>query len=831
MRKKLMILSTATSLIACASVVSCNGIKNQKETEEQLKKELNELAQKINSTNLSYDNQSDVLSSSVKKSDIKINLENKNKYNFEITKLEANDTEGKLKVTFKINQKDNTTVFSDEHTIEWKGFKIKQNSDQDTQINSFDAFYDEVKDSLRIIPGKETEFVEKIKTEIDLWWSRSEKQFIYEPKGTVPNFRDKSSYKPLLEVSGLAQTDFQFANPEAPTFVEGKFTKISNKIQFKIEGEKVVLTFKIAKFIKNKEPEVSEKIYTLEVDFPSKDALEIDEKAKEATFDYPDIKNTYIKDFDESKLVKKAPDGFEFSYFKAVPSEETNDVTIIYKIKKTGTNIENKRNQHFDLKGWKLTPEQEQELEEKKNQLSSIFEKMTLHFADEMAYQFVVANKAVENDNKPNFVIKNLKTNDYGFKFISVEEKEVNNARKWFVKIKLWTNLNKDVFIEKDKEVDLKAYSRGINPHGLTADEQKNYLQDKLDNLKLNPKFSKDKYFIENGKYNELSNESYWLSNPLRELALHFQNNKKADEKHTVEVVASFKDWTESPKVTKEIEIDLSKTGVQIHNEKNPDKPWQDVLAPQRTIPDQDISKDLILPSDWKGTDKDDTDIPNNKIQYKKPIEEWKSKGLYTTKAILDDYKAGKNKEPFLQSFIIDKKGDVWSFKSTTRFLPNKKQNLFQNEQQLIVISDFKSEIGHDSVKITLLTVQELKSKDFSSLVSARVNVSVDPNQKDPQEFNKKLVNTNWMKDKIQWKKESKATITGQENMTLEQAKQDNDLHSKVKIENLPSGWKITKAVINTNKKGQKQTLGVVFSKDDLSTFQINFQIEQFKTN
>ncbi|MEE3928467.1 hypothetical protein V2E24_02670 [Mycoplasmopsis ciconiae] len=100
-----------------------------------------------------------------------------------------------------------------------------------------------------------------IKEKKNFWYDRFTGNIIYS-EGETPSWKegtDKDNV--ILSASSVKElgNGYQLANSENPTYIkEGqKFKNISTKLSYEVKGDKLILTYKLAKYIKGSNPEIS----------------------------------------------------------------------------------------------------------------------------------------------------------------------------------------------------------------------------------------------------------------------------------------------------------------------------------------------------------------------------------------------------------------------------------------------------------------------------------------------------------------------------------------------------------------------------------------------
>lgn len=691
-----------------------------------------------------------------------------------------------------------------------KDQKDKENTNKENPVenktNEADKFGDETEGLIQLINSNVKYFNEacsNIKDYVFIY-ARNNKT-IYAYKSTNAG-GSQIDWKNLNEEYAIAKindtnysSNYQLANNQNPI----KNDKINNFLNVSVDADKnVILTYKTAIFGNNIVVSTKEFKVTLGkiLDDQSLKKVELlNEKTKEVSFDYKDKANTYVKDANLDLIIKNIPSGYSLSKYKAVINEETNDITIIFKIKKDGTNIENEKNQSYVITGWKKTQAMIDKENEAINKLNEELNKVIVQYLDEKAYVFVQKNKAILNyENKPNFVVSGYDESLYSMKLSDL------NVDKNEIKVKLIVKNNESVKNSKVITIS-KEFKTGINPHSMTEDEQKTYLENSLKDNVIYPYYSKDKTYIERLETDKLNDKSYFIKTKNNSLEYVYSKLRKDGDKYFVNVEVSFKDWPESIKVNKDLEIDLSIKGLDIINEariKRNQEPLQDQFAPSSTLDPEykatfDLSKFVETPQDEYLTN----DLAA-KIVQEKLIKSLKDKQL----SLMNEEIAKeiiKQGDKFIAAQLYDPK-----FKDKPEYKLYAFVNAicFTEKQQFMVFS--KPEIVDNkiiSIKVSFVSIQNANANDFSAVSSTRVKVSEVYNG---EALFQKYLLTNALKNEVVLEvsnKNLKPSEVKKEDIIIKQKPEGYNLEI-VELKPYDSKKKLTVYIVLKNADGSKET-------------------------
>ncbi|WP_373438781.1 hypothetical protein [Metamycoplasma equirhinis] len=513
---------------------------------------------------------------------------------------------------------------------------------------------------------------------------------------------------------------YQLINAKEP-LQKGK-NKFSSILDLETKEESgnisIKVTFKTGIFNKDKLI-ISKETFELNIDTVyGEEGLKVEEAAKITTFSYPNISDVFVKDADIEKIVKNIPEGYELSYYKPAINVETNDITIIYKLKSKTTGVTNLRNKFYVIKGWKKTQEMINSEKEAIDKINSLLSNCKVLYLNEKAYQSVHKNHLLNINNSPNFVVNTINGADISEYQYELSDLKVE-SNKVTVKLTLKYAANTDIASSK-KIVVSNEYSKGMNPHTLTEEKQKEYLKQELEKAILYPYYSKDESYIKKEKNKYLTNKSYWIENKNYDLNYSFGSVKKDNNDFSIEVTASFNEWTESPKVSKTMTISFDKLGINILNDirvKKGLQPLEDQFAPNATLEDE-IEYEKIDLIDYKPTPSDEY---GSNLIYKNFLDSIaKSKLKLISKKIEElIIKEGPN---FLKAQHINVDKETGKNKSEVFIFAYSKHMM--DSQNVLIISDPIIENNKvKSIKLSLNSLANTIAKDYTSLVSKRVEI------------------------------------------------------------------------------------------------------------
>ncbi|AZZ65687.1 hypothetical protein DMC14_002750 [Metamycoplasma phocicerebrale] len=439
-------------------------------------------------------------------------------------------------------------------------------------------------------------------------------------------------------------------------------------------------------------------------------------------FSYPNIKNIKLAEADINLIEKKLAKEYEFSLYKAVKNEETQDITIIYKLRNKETKFEHSKNQFFELKGWKKTDAQIQKEQEQLKQLEDDLNVLKVKFLDEKAYQNVLeTNKLFNYEQKPNFVVTDYNNDNYKYELSNLIKV---NENEYKVNVTLSLKLNKELKKSKEVLIDKNEYGKKgfINPHSLDEAAQISYFEAQLKDVEIYPYYSKDKTFIERKEYHKLTNKSYWLSKKNNQLIYVFKDVEQKDGQNKVMVEVKFENWPESPKLTKELNINLAKLGIDELNEirkKAGKEPLEDQKAPESTLPDQKEYEKIQL-VDFVPTPSDEY-IAQSAPHHIRFLAQIKKAKTYLLNKEVQDLIISENSN-FLkaQHFVYDEE----KYETKSELFIYQFSKTFRDTQNVFILSNPIIEDGKvKSLKLILGSLSDIAAKDYSKLSSTRINL------------------------------------------------------------------------------------------------------------
>ncbi|MBZ4226686.1 hypothetical protein [Mycoplasma tauri] len=517
-------------------------------------------------------------------------------------------------------------------------------------------------------------------------------------------------------------------------------------------------------------------------------------------FSYPNISETKLKDADEQKIEYILPNDFEFSTIKFSKNEETQDITIIYKLKMKNSEIEHNKNQFFELKGWAKSDEQIEKEKESQNKLEKNLDLLKVRFLNEKAYKNVLETNSINNyENKPNFVVFGYEEDVYIYKLNDLVKKGEND---YTIKVKLSLKSNDKIFKEKIVEIDKEKYGKKdqINPHALSKEEQIKFLESEIDKLEIYPMYSRDKTFLERKQYDKLTDKSYWKSSINHQLNYEFSEIKDENDSKKITVKVSFADFENSPSFAKEININLNKLGIEELNKIKKEKgqaPVEDQYAPEATIQNNSEFEKINLEG-FKDTDEDEKITSNASYAdlHRNQLKNLKKAKFYILNEDVKN-KILKDQNSFLvgQHFVYDNekfktKSEIFFYTKSTSF--SNLQNVFIFSKPLIENNKIKS------IKVTYGSLTEIQNKDYSNLSSTRVELL--------DEFGETELKRLELTKEIEIKKiHEDPTYNGQ------YTEHDFDVNKLVYKEDIPEGFTIVKPIEKpkASEKSGKKTLTV----------------------
>lgn len=680
-------------------------------------------------------------------------------------------------------------------------------------------------DVFSIINGKDSEFQQAIAENKDFYYSYKNKQILAVDHGKRPNWKTDNNYLLELKNVNFPSNDYQLVNANKPTYESNGQTRLSSHLEWEIINEEIVFKYKVAIYKKDGNHIISNEVISSNLGKFTGALSEEDKKLLEAqsktSFDYPNKENTLLADAKEDQIIKNIPEGYELTKFTAVKNSDLAtgiyEYTIIFKLKSIANpDVVSKKNVEYVIRGFKKTQEIIEQEKKAIEKISEEFKKTTIKLLNEKAYQDVIKNKQIDNyDKKPNFVVSGYDENLYNATLSNLEVKE--NGLKYDIKLTLTltSKTNSDIFAKSEMNVSAE-YVKGINPHTLNDQEQKQHLENALLDTVIYPYFSKDKTYIQKMKYSELTNRSYFISRKDNDLNYQFTELIKRGDKYFVKTEVSFDGWLESPKVVKEIEVSFDKLGLDIINDariKKGQEPIQDQTAPSPTLPEYEPN---ISIDKFKDTEQDEVNknIINNKfLQGIKKAKVW----AYNAELL---EKIEKNEaNAYIQNFnpIMD---GINSRPKTEMYFGSSSKYIYE-QQQVYYFSNFrKEENGEYTVKVTTVSIQDFNSGEFSNACSTRV--TVDTSKVAEDYINKKCF-TEYVKSLA-----LNITYKNAFETLVKDAKIEN-----LECNNLPSGYTIEYEIDKTQKKANSGILKIWYSisKEGHKTFKISLEILGFNRN
>jgi hypothetical protein len=206
-----------------------------------------------------------------------------------------------------------------------------------------------------------------------------------------------------------------------------------------------------------------------------------------------------------------------------------------------------------------------------------------------------------------------------------------------------------------------------------------------------------------------------------------------------INLTVSFKDYENSTKKSKFVEIDLSKLGVDEYNKirkQNNETEIDDQQAPTSTIEDQDI-KELNKEAFLKYFEENKDKLSNDEVKKISTfmfIEKLKNISLLSKDIEKEMIKKGDNYIS-VQNFDYDKttlklKHSMFAFEYTKHMV---------NLQNVYIFSFPKIENNKvKSIRVSIVSLQDFQNNDFSNMSSKRVNVNEKINE--DKNFMQKIV-------------------------------------------------------------------------------------------
>lgn len=398
----------------------------------------------------------------------------------------------------------------------------------------------------------------------------------------------------------------QLVNSEKPLRSGDKLN--SKLLLTKDEKGNFILKYKVAIFKQNGKHIISNKVYesnlgNLDSGLDQVSEEDFKEVSKNLVFDYPNKQETYIKDADTSKVfLKTIKENFSIvkdslKITKNTGEDGTYDLSVLYYLSYKNKQISSQK-YIYEIKGFKLTPELQEKIDKARKELKDQIEKTDVLVANAKSYQDILKNKQINNfDKKPNFAVQGYDQASYSVALsnLKVEDKKIT------LTLTLSSLLNKEISESKTIEVKLDKFANGLDNIALLSPEKQAELLNKALETSIYPFYSKDKYYISKKSIDKLEDKSYWITNKNSEINYTLGELKFEGDKCLINLTVSFKDYENSTKKSKFVEIDLSKLGVDEYNKirkQNNETEIDDQQAPSSTIEDQDVkelNKDAFL--------------------------------------------------------------------------------------------------------------------------------------------------------------------------------------------------------------------------------------------
>ncbi|KDE42186.1 hypothetical protein NPL7_00925 [Metamycoplasma hyosynoviae] len=605
--------------------------------------------------------------------------------------------------------------------------------EEDSRDKTFDSI--DASNSLEIISENASDFYEAIRQGNDFYFDRKAYKLVAVEKGKRPNWTEVQKYLVNVNIKDIA-SDLQLANHTEPLYGGNK---ISGKIDYEIKDKEIIFKYRAA-FFNGGNPKVSEKLYETNLgEILSQEQLEklakLEEAESKTTFEYKgpkQLEETYLSEVKDEEISSKVPEGFEIAKQKIVKNSDVGfyELTILFKLKIKGTDIVSKKNKQFIIIGWKKTPEKIAEEEKAKKEIEEQTKTIKVYVSNEKAYQdIIVRQKPTQENAQPNFVLNGY-SNLFHATVVEVKVEDEGGKKKITVTYEIWAKANQSIKIKKQNvNVETNYNNDTTNPHNLTEEEQKKYLEDAIKDVKIIPFYSKDKTYIEKLRNEHLTNKSFFIQGKkYQNLEYQYGNVVKNGEKFEVEVTMSFSYWSQSPKVKVKKEIDLSILGVDEVNKSKPDgNKIQDIEAPSATIndffePTLDINKFKDSPEDEYSGNGAIKVIKTNTLDKMKDLVCW-------SKALYDQMASGDFGEKYLlQNLKYDK--DTYEKKDNIYFLQRKgsPKELLGNHYVFIFSKPkYDQNTKELTIKVSVVSVNDLNAgNSVEQVASKRINVKKD---------------------------------------------------------------------------------------------------------
>ncbi|WP_203276685.1 variable surface lipoprotein [Metamycoplasma hominis] len=536
----------------------------------------------------------------------------------------------------------------------------------------------------------------------------------------------------------------QLINPEKPLRSGDRLNSIL--LLQKDEKGNFILKYKVAIFKQNGKHIISNKVYesnlgNLDSGLDQVSEEDFKEVSKNLVFDYPNKQETYIKDADTSKVfLKTIKENFSIvkdslKITKNTGEDGTYDLSVLYYLSYKNKQISSQK-YIYEIKGFKLTPELQEKIDKARKELKNQIEKTNVLVANAKSYQDILKNKQINNfDKKPNFAVQGYDQASYSVALsnLKVEDKKIT------LTLTLSSLLNKEISESKTIEVKLDKFANGLDNITLLSPEKQAELLNKALETSIYPFYSKDKYYISKKSFDKLEDKSYWITNKNSEINYTLGELKFEGDKCLINLTVSFKDYENSIKKSKFVEIDLSKLGVDEYNKirkQNNETEIEDQQAPTSTIEDQDVkelNKDAFLKYFKENKDKLSNDEVKNNSTFMF-IEKLKNISLLSKNIEKEMIEKGDNYIS-VQNFDYDKttlklKHSMFAFEYTKHMV---------DVQNVYIFSFPKIENNKvKSIRVSIVSLQNFQNNDFSNMSSKRVNVNEKINE--DKDFMQKIV-------------------------------------------------------------------------------------------
>ncbi len=587
------------------------------------------------------------------------------------------------------------------------------------------------------------EFIKKVLNNLDKYkilFERNNKNIM----AFEGEYKFKNQEFAIAKWNSKSGTSVQLVNPEKPLRSGDKLN--SKLLLTKDEKGNFILKYKVAIFKQNGKHIISNKVYesnlgNLDSGLDQVSEEDFKEVSKNLVFDYPNKQETYIKDADTSKVfLKTIKENFSIvkeslKITKNTGEDGTYDLTILYYLSYKNKQISSQK-YIYEIKGFKLTPELQEKIDKARKELKDQIEKTNVLVANAKSYQDILKNKQINNfDKKPNFAVQGYDQASYSVALsnLKVEDKKIT------LTLTLSSLLNKEISESKTIEVKLDKFANGLDNIALLSSEKQDELLNKALETSIYPFYSKDKYYISKKSIDKLENKSYWITNKNSEINYTLGELKFEGDKCLINLTVSFKDYENSIKKSKFVEIDLSKLGVDEYNKirkQNNETEIDDQQAPTSTIEDQDVkelNKDAFLKYFKENKDKLSNDEVKN-ISTFMFIEKLKNISLLSKDIEKEMIEKGDNYIS-VQNFDYDKttlklKHSMFAFEYIKHMV---------NVQNVYIFSFPKIENNKvKSIRVSIVSIQDFQNNDFSNMSSKRVNVNEKINE--DKNFMQKIV-------------------------------------------------------------------------------------------